>query len=88
MVRKQIYIAQHQERRLKRQARESGVTEAAIVRRGLDMALEQAGEALRDADAWKEKLAFIKQRAKLPPLGRKRTWKREGLYESRLPPRH
>lgn len=88
MVRKQVYIEHRQERRLKRQAQYLGVSEADIVRRGLDLALGQSDEGFRDTEAWKEELRFIKKRARLPALGRKRTWTREDLYESRLPGRH
>lgn len=85
MVRKQIYIEPRQEKRLKRQASKSGVTEADIVRRGLDIALEQTEYTVRDAEAWQDELAFIRERAKMPALGKKRTWKREDVYEGRVP---
>lgn len=88
MVRKQVYIESHQERRLKKIAQESGVTEADLFRRGLNLALEQNEVFIRDAEAWREELAFIKKRARLPALGRKREWSREELYESRLSRRH
>ncbi len=39
MVRKQLYLANDQERRLKRRARELGVSEAELVRRALEAAL-------------------------------------------------
>ena len=41
MVRKQFYIADSQERRLKRRARELGVREAELVRRALEAALDE-----------------------------------------------
>lgn len=50
MVRKQLYIADDQERRLKRRARELGVSEAELVRRALDAALADEGAALPRPD--------------------------------------
>ncbi len=41
LVRKQVYIASSQERRVKRRAKEEGVPEAEIVRRALDLGLER-----------------------------------------------
>lgn len=40
MIRKQLYITEEQEFRLKRQAQELGVSEAELMRRALDLALE------------------------------------------------
>lgn len=84
MVRKQIYIAPHQEQRLKRLARERGISEAELVRRGLDVVLNQEVEAPREPGAWEEEKAFIQQRGKLPARGGQRTWRREEAYEGRL----
>jgi hypothetical protein len=46
MVRKQLYISDDQERRLKRRARALGMSEAELVRRALDAALADENAAL------------------------------------------
>lgn len=50
MVRKQLYIANDQERRLKRKARELGVSEAELVRRALEAALADEAVTLPRPD--------------------------------------
>ncbi len=50
MVRKQLYIAEDQERRLKRRARALGVSEAELVRRALEAALTDEAAALPRPD--------------------------------------
>ena len=50
MVRKQLYIADDQERRLKRRARELGVSEAELVRRALEAVLADEGATLPRPD--------------------------------------
>ncbi len=47
MVRKQVYITAEQDRRLKELAKSEGVPAADIVRRGLQLAIEQNAEAER-----------------------------------------
>jgi hypothetical protein len=84
MIRKQVYIEPEQEAKLKRCAKEQGVTEAALIRRGIDTVTAGAGPTYRDRQAWDEELAFLAQRALIPALGGKRSWTREELYEERL----
>lgn len=80
MVRKQIYLEERQETRLRRLAHALGVSEAALIRQSLDRGLS-AGMAQRPhADAWKEIEAFIRKRVAKGPLPGKRDWKREDLY--------
>ena len=50
MVRKQLYIADDQERRLKRRARKLGVSEAELVRRALDAVLADEDATLPRPD--------------------------------------
>lgn len=82
MVRKQIYITQEQNERLKREAAKRRVSEAEVIRYGI----EAAGSVpSRRAEAWQDELAFIAQRAEqMPDLKKRRTWTREELYEDRL----
>lgn len=82
MVRKQVYIEPEQDRSLKRRARELGVTEAELVRRGIEAVA--GGPALAfaaDHQAWEEELAFMRERMKIVAPQRGRGWTREELYD-------
>ena len=50
MIRKQVFIREDQERRLKALARRAGMSEAEIIRDGIDRALAERGTA---DDGWK-----------------------------------
>lgn len=80
MIRKQVYIEPHQEALLKRCAKEMGVSEAELIRQGIE---EIARKQLRER-AWKEALDFMQERAKIRVPQTGRAWKREELYEERL----
>jgi hypothetical protein len=82
MIRKQVYIELGQEELLKRRSRELGVSEAALIRRGIDE-VARRGPGVLDKKAWEEELAFMKKRArmKVPQTGR--SWTRDELYEER-----
>lgn len=95
MVRKQIYIRPDQEKALKQLSEITGVSEAALIRLGIDQL--KAGRSLpTDKSAWQKELDFISQRAweqsralikkrlkmDVPQTGR--GWTREELYEDRL----
>lgn len=84
MVRKQVYIEPRQERLLKRRARALGVTEAALIRDGIDLldSVRPAG-ASRER-AMKELFAVIEERIALRVPQTGRGWTREDLYEERL----
>lgn len=85
MVRKQVYIEERQDRILKRRARELGVTEAELIRDGIDQ-LEAGARALPTSRsrALAELRRHWKKRAsiKVPQTGR--GWTREELYEERF----
>jgi hypothetical protein len=82
MIRKQVYIRPDQEVLLKRRARELGVTEAELIRRGIDQTSDVSANIASDHAAWEEELAFIRERARLlPGLAQTRTWTRAELYE-------
>lgn len=85
MIRKQIYIGREQKDKLKQVAKESGVSEAEIVRGGIELKIMLGGQPSRDPRAWEEEQAFIQERGKLPALGGRRTWTREDAYRDRLP---
>lgn len=89
MVRKQVYMERRQDRELKRLAKETGKTEAEILRDAFDRyAAETASEKER-LRVWEEEKAFIRDWiAKGPVPGKPRTWKREDLYDRPYPGRH
>ena len=84
MVRKQVYVTAEQEKLLKDRARALGVTEAEVIRRGIDLAGRTASGLPLDRQAWREELAYIRARARIQALGRERGWTREELYDERL----
>jgi hypothetical protein len=84
MVRKQVYLEARQDAWLKRRAAELGVTEAELIRRGLDR-LGRAPEAWPpDPGAWAEARAEIVRRLEMTAPQTGRAWTRDELYEDRL----
>lgn len=83
MVRKQVYIAAEHEALLKRRAAELGVSEAELIRRGIEALGRRLAPRLPDRRAWQDELEFIRERAKLPSTGTGRTWRREDAYDER-----
>lgn len=82
MIRKQIYIAPHQEVLLKKMAQVSGITEAEIVRQALDAHLTDGLNIPRNLQAWEEEKRFIQNRIRIKTgVRERRSWKREDLYE-------
>ncbi len=82
MIRKQLYIEPRQDRELKRLARQTGKTEAEVIRQALDRLVEDTEREKERLKAWEETKELIQQRmAKGPIPGRGRTWKREDLYD-------
>jgi hypothetical protein len=84
MVRKQVYIEEAQEAFLKRRAKELGVSEAELIRRGIERLQQAPTLAPFDHVSWQETLAFLTERPNLAaPIGPAR-WTREDAYEERL----
>jgi len=81
MVRKQVYIEAEQEKLLKRRARELRVTEAELVRRGIDQVARPGAWLLLDPKAWEEAKSVIRERMRLRVPQTGRTWTREELYD-------
>ena len=87
MVRKQIYLDDRQEARLKRIARARGVSEAHVIRQAIDrqvmgIAVEAHGG---DPAAWEHALRFMRSLAARPRRRRQgRGWTREDAYAERL----
>lgn len=84
MIRKQVYIQSEQEVQLKRCAKERGVTEAELIRQGIESVTVSDQHKYRDEQAWENELAFLAERAAIPALGGHRSWTRAELYEERL----
>ena len=86
MVRKQIYIEPAQDALLKRRARAERVTEAELIRRGIDRlaAAPVVPAVFPDLRAWADLKAFIKKRRPTPVRQTGRTWTRDELYAERL----
>ena len=57
-------------------AAEFGVTEASLIRRAIDQFDPSSIRVPFDHAAWEEELAFIRERAKIPALGKPRIWRR------------
>ena len=84
MIRKQVYITAEQEALLKHRARALGVTEAELVRRGIEMAGRTTTSLPRDREAWEELKEAMKQRMRLKVPQTGRSWTREELYDERF----
>ena len=80
-VRKQIYIEADQEGMLKRLSRETGISEAEIVRQAIDHHTRGLRLLRHGLGAWEEERAFILQRIAQGVVAGERTWRREDLHE-------
>ncbi|MBI4213127.1 MAG: hypothetical protein HY534_02355 [Chloroflexi bacterium] len=83
MVRKQVYIEEKHEELLKRKASELGVSEAELIRRGIEQVCE-AVVSESPEEAWRRIDDFIQKHRtfRVPQTGR--NWTRDELYEDRL----
>ncbi len=80
-VRKQIYIAPEQESILKQLAKETGISEAEIIRQAIDRHTQPVRSPQRNLSAWEHEQRFIQQLIDQGPIPGHRTWQREDLYE-------
>ena len=80
-VRKQVYIEPHQEELLKRLARETGVSEAELIRQAIDRHTLSLRPPMRNLDAWEKERSFITHLIQQGPVAGRRTWQREDLHE-------
>jgi hypothetical protein len=81
MVRKQVYITQEQDEELKRLSDKLGVSEAELIRRGIEQVANANALGARE-QAWNRLLAFMKERAGLKVSQEPRTWTRDELYDN------
>jgi hypothetical protein len=85
MVRKQVYIEPDQDALLKRRATQLGVSEAELIRRGIEAVGRAPATWLRpDVRAWDAARSVIEQRMRLPVPQTGRAWSRDELYDERL----
>lgn len=80
MVRKQVYLEEAQEARLKERARLLGTTEAELIRVALDRALADPG-GLVSTTAFQRFLEYASRRDQLDVEARPRDWRRDDLYD-------
>jgi len=66
---------------LKRYARQTGVTEAEIIRRALDAEVQRLESSKEREGAWREESAFINEWMSKGPVAGRRRWRREDLYD-------
>ena len=85
MIRKQIYIQPEQDALLKARAKTLGVTEAELVRRGID-ALMSSNDMLADErqKAWDRELEFMRSRIDPQAVQRPRNWTRQEICDDAI----
>lgn len=81
MIRKQIYIEARQEALLKQLARDLKLSEAELIRQGIDRWFESEVQISPSIKAWEEIKSFILRRMALGSVKGKRRWVREDVYE-------
>ena len=81
MVRKQVYIEPRQEALLKQLVRETGTTEAELIRQAIDRQMKVIRSPKQNLRAWQEERAFITHLIQQGPVPGGRSWRREDLYE-------
>ena len=88
LVRKQIYIEDLQNQRLKSRAKARRVSEAKVIRHAIDVELATTSHGAPDKTAWEREKAFIQERMKHPVKPASKRWTRDEVYEERLSRRH
>jgi hypothetical protein len=81
MIRKQVYIEPHQETLLKQLVRETGATEAYLIRQAIDRQLKVIHFPKQNLRAWQEERAFITRMIQQGPAPGGRSWRREDLHD-------
>ncbi|MCU7244036.1 MAG: ribbon-helix-helix domain-containing protein [Microcystis aeruginosa WS75] len=80
-IRKQIYIEAEQNNLLKEKARQTGLSEAEIIRQAIDRHIISVNSPTPNLSAWEREKAFIASLENRPSQPGKRDWQREDLYE-------
>ena len=87
MIRKQVYIDGRHEAALKSAARARGVSEAEIIRHGIELASQETERRQRSPlaeQAWQEIMAVLLERRQIDATPGPRGWTRDELYEERV----
>jgi hypothetical protein len=84
MVRKQVYIEPRQDALLKQRAEILGVTEAELIRRGIDEVTAATADYDDRMKAWDEMKQYIREHRSFEVPQTERGWTREEIYEERL----
>lgn len=80
MIRKQVYVEARQEQLLMTLTKELHITEAELIRPGIDRGLNRMAGLRPDPAAWGEAEKYILARMRKGTVKGKRRWTREGLY--------
>lgn len=80
-VRKQIYLDEQQNARLRELTQQTGLSEAEVIRQALGRYAPVLRLPPLDWEAWQEEEAFIESLIAEGPVSGGRTWKREDLYD-------
>lgn len=81
MQRKQIYLRPSQDRQLKRMVRETGLSEAELIRQAIDAQTQSGQLVALLPEAWQDEKKFIQELMAKGPSEGGRRWRREDLYE-------
>ncbi len=83
MVRKQIYLPRKQNQKIKRLAKQRGISEAEVIRTALEREPETITYPVRDGEAgWEQIQRFVKERrVAYAGKGKPVQWNRQELYE-------
>lgn len=79
-IRKQIYIAALQEKKLKQLTALTGLSEAEIIRQALHKHTANYRLVTRNLAAWDSEKSFLEDLIARGPVSGNRTWKREDAY--------
>ncbi len=81
LIRKQFYISKAHDALLKNRAKQMGVSEAELVRRALETQASTINLKDDTVNLWQEEQTFFQQLMANNYEQKKRSWKREDLYE-------
>ena len=80
-IRKQIYLDPQQESLLKSLSKQTGMSEAEMIRQALDLQLGFFGQSQPDLNVWETELEFIESLQQRSSISGKRDWTRDELHE-------
>lgn len=81
MIRKYIYLEPDQDVLLKRLAKETGMSEAALIRQAINRYARVLARSQCELGVWEEERVFIQQLMEHPATPAPRQWRRDDLHE-------